>query len=94
MNVLFKPLTDVNVFKRFSVPAPRRLRFKVLSSNSLLVTWKEPKGDVDSYLFLYNSLPGKMIVFIPPVFLLHSWSERGMEWSFHNEWITAVAVVT
>uniref|UniRef100_A0A3B3X1D4 Collagen, type XIV, alpha 1a n=1 Tax=Poecilia mexicana TaxID=48701 RepID=A0A3B3X1D4_9TELE len=41
-----------------SVPAPRRLRFKVHSSRRLLVSWREPKGDVDSYLFLYNSLPG------------------------------------
>ncbi|XP_051263071.1 collagen alpha-1(XIV) chain-like [Dicentrarchus labrax] len=41
-----------------SVPAPRRLRFKVLSSSKLLVSWKEPKGDFDSYLFLYNSIPG------------------------------------
>lgn len=40
------------------VPAPRRLRFKVLSPSKLLVTWKEPKGDFDSYLFLYNSTPG------------------------------------
>ncbi|XP_076592747.1 collagen alpha-1(XIV) chain isoform X1 [Chaetodon auriga] len=40
------------------VPAPRRLRFKVLSSSKLLVSWKEPKGDFDSYLFLYNSIPG------------------------------------
>ncbi|XP_028280437.1 collagen alpha-1(XIV) chain [Parambassis ranga] len=40
------------------VPAPRRLRFKVLSQSKLLVSWKEPKGDFDSYLFLYNSLPG------------------------------------
>ncbi|XP_035987117.1 collagen alpha-1(XIV) chain isoform X1 [Fundulus heteroclitus] len=40
------------------VSAPRRLRFKVHSSSRLLVSWREPKGDVDSYLFLYNSLPG------------------------------------
>ncbi|XP_029958698.1 collagen alpha-1(XIV) chain [Salarias fasciatus] len=40
------------------VPAARRLRFKVLSSSKLLISWKEPKGDFDSYLFLYNSLPG------------------------------------
>nr|XP_020464152.1 collagen alpha-1(XIV) chain isoform X3 [Monopterus albus] len=40
------------------VPAPRRLRFKVLSSSKLLVSWKEPRGDFDSYLFLYNSIPG------------------------------------
>uniref|UniRef100_A0A3B5BAD1 Collagen type XIV alpha 1 chain n=1 Tax=Stegastes partitus TaxID=144197 RepID=A0A3B5BAD1_9TELE len=36
----------------------QRLRFKVLSSSKLLVSWKEPKGDFDSYLFLYNSIPG------------------------------------
>uniref|UniRef100_A0A3B5MBE3 Uncharacterized protein n=1 Tax=Xiphophorus couchianus TaxID=32473 RepID=A0A3B5MBE3_9TELE len=41
-----------------SVPAPRRLRFKVHSSRKLLVSWREPRGEVDSYLFLYNSLPG------------------------------------
>ncbi|XP_069394076.1 collagen alpha-1(XIV) chain isoform X2 [Paralichthys olivaceus] len=40
------------------VPAPRRLRFKVLSSSKLLVSWREPKGDFDSYLFLYSSIPG------------------------------------
>ncbi|KAM7420454.1 hypothetical protein PAMA_014937 [Pampus argenteus] len=42
----------------FSVPPPKRLRFKVLSTSKLLVSWKEPKGDFDSYLFLYNSVPG------------------------------------
>ncbi|XP_074510263.1 collagen alpha-1(XIV) chain isoform X2 [Sebastes fasciatus] len=41
------------------VPSPRRLRFKVLSSSKLLVSWKEPKGDFDSYLFLYNSTGGR-----------------------------------
>ncbi|KAK9513534.1 hypothetical protein VZT92_027060 [Zoarces viviparus] len=40
------------------IPAPRRLRFKVLSPSKLLVSWKEPKGDFDSFLFLYNSTPG------------------------------------
>ncbi|XP_024122784.1 collagen alpha-1(XIV) chain isoform X3 [Oryzias melastigma] len=40
------------------VPAPRRLRFKVLSSSKLLVSWREPKGDIDGYLFLYHSKPG------------------------------------
>ncbi|KAM7382659.1 hypothetical protein PAMP_002381 [Pampus punctatissimus] len=40
------------------VPAPKRLRFKVLSTSKLLVSWKEPKGDFDSYLFLYNGVPG------------------------------------
>lgn len=44
-----------------SVPAPRRLRFKVLSSSKLLISWKEPKGDFDSYLFLYKSVPGRII---------------------------------
>lgn len=43
-----------------AVPAPRRLRFKVLGSNKLHVSWKEPKGDFDSYRFLYNTIPGKM----------------------------------
>ncbi|KAF0045233.1 hypothetical protein F2P81_001762 [Scophthalmus maximus] len=41
-----------------SVPTPKRLRFKVLSSSKLLISWKEPKGDFDSFLFLYNSIPG------------------------------------
>ncbi|XP_061809382.1 collagen alpha-1(XIV) chain isoform X2 [Nerophis lumbriciformis] len=40
------------------VPAPKRLRSKAVNSNTLLVAWKEPKGDFDSYLFLYNSIPG------------------------------------
>uniref|UniRef100_A0A1A7ZHC7 Collagen, type XIV, alpha 1 n=1 Tax=Nothobranchius furzeri TaxID=105023 RepID=A0A1A7ZHC7_NOTFU len=40
------------------VAAPRRLRFKVQSPSKLLVAWREPKGDVDSYLFFYNSIPG------------------------------------
>lgn len=30
----------------------------MLSPNKLLVSWKEPKGDFDSYLFLYSSIPG------------------------------------
>ena len=52
----------LNVVNCFSVPTPRRLRFKVLSSSKLLVSWKEPKGDFDSYLFLYNSIPGRIIL--------------------------------
>ncbi|KTG38706.1 hypothetical protein cypCar_00013728, partial [Cyprinus carpio] len=40
------------------VPAPRRLRFKVLSAGRLLVSWKEPKGDYEGYKFIYNSEPG------------------------------------
>uniref|UniRef100_A0A3B4BEK0 Uncharacterized protein n=1 Tax=Periophthalmus magnuspinnatus TaxID=409849 RepID=A0A3B4BEK0_9GOBI len=49
-------------FFSFSAPAPRRLKFKVLSPNKLLVTWKEPKGDFDSYLFTYST-SGNMIPF-------------------------------
>lgn len=48
------PLTQAQT----QVAPPRRLRFKELSSSKLLVSWKEPKGDFDSYLFLYNSMPG------------------------------------
>uniref|UniRef100_A0A3Q3WAZ5 Uncharacterized protein n=1 Tax=Mola mola TaxID=94237 RepID=A0A3Q3WAZ5_MOLML len=40
-----------------TIPAPRRLRFKLLAPSVLLVSWREPKGDFDSYLFLYNSMP-------------------------------------
>uniref|UniRef100_A0A8C2XBB3 Collagen type XIV alpha 1 chain n=1 Tax=Cyclopterus lumpus TaxID=8103 RepID=A0A8C2XBB3_CYCLU len=50
---------DLIVVNCFSVPAPRRLRFKVLSPSKLLVSWREPKGDFDSYLFLYNSTGGQ-----------------------------------
>uniref|UniRef100_A0A674AGB9 Collagen type XIV alpha 1 chain n=2 Tax=Salmo TaxID=8028 RepID=A0A674AGB9_SALTR len=42
-----------------SVPAPRRLRFKVLGTSKLHVSWKEPKGNVDGYRVLYHSEPGK-----------------------------------
>ncbi|XP_029359212.1 collagen alpha-1(XIV) chain-like isoform X2 [Echeneis naucrates] len=61
---LFAPLVFLALLSSFpskaqdQVPAPRRLRFKELSSSKLLVSWKEPKGDFDSYLFLYNSIPG------------------------------------
>ncbi|KAJ8395287.1 hypothetical protein AAFF_G00034890 [Aldrovandia affinis] len=40
------------------VSSPRRLRFKVLSSGKLLVSWKEPRGDFESYTFIYNTEPG------------------------------------
>ncbi|KAJ8273127.1 hypothetical protein GJAV_G00097750 [Gymnothorax javanicus] len=40
------------------VSSPRRLRFKVLGSDKLLVSWKEPKGDFESYRFIYNTEPG------------------------------------
>uniref|UniRef100_A0A4W6CGJ7 Collagen type XIV alpha 1 chain n=1 Tax=Lates calcarifer TaxID=8187 RepID=A0A4W6CGJ7_LATCA len=61
---LWAPLVSLAIVSSFpskaqsQVPAPRRLRFKELSSSKLLVSWKEPKGDFDSYLFLYNSIPG------------------------------------
>ncbi|XP_054636635.1 collagen alpha-1(XIV) chain isoform X3 [Dunckerocampus dactyliophorus] len=61
---LWAPLVFLVVISHFpskaqaQVPAPRRLRVKALNSNTLLVAWKEPKGDFDSYLFLYNSIPG------------------------------------
>ncbi|XP_047675468.1 collagen alpha-1(XIV) chain-like isoform X2 [Tachysurus fulvidraco] len=41
------------------VPAPRRLRFKELGSGKLSVSWKEPKGEFDSYRFTYSSGPGE-----------------------------------
>ncbi|XP_055780447.1 collagen alpha-1(XIV) chain-like [Salvelinus fontinalis] len=41
------------------VPAPRRLRFKVLATSKLHVSWKEPKGNVDGYRVLYHSEPGE-----------------------------------
>ncbi|XP_041941676.1 collagen alpha-1(XIV) chain isoform X3 [Alosa sapidissima] len=40
------------------VPAPRRLRFKLLPSGGLTVTWKEPKGDYDGYRFVYDNVRG------------------------------------
>ncbi|XP_050993223.1 collagen alpha-1(XIV) chain isoform X2 [Labeo rohita] len=40
------------------VPMPRRLRFKELSSNTLGVTWKEPKGAFDSYRLVYSTDSG------------------------------------
>uniref|UniRef100_A0A8C7QMF7 Fibronectin type-III domain-containing protein n=1 Tax=Oncorhynchus mykiss TaxID=8022 RepID=A0A8C7QMF7_ONCMY len=38
------------------VATPRRLRFKVLSATQLHVSWKEPKGDFESYRFIYSTL--------------------------------------
>ncbi|KAJ8268333.1 hypothetical protein COCON_G00135050 [Conger conger] len=40
------------------VSSPRRLRFKVLGSDKLHVSWKEPRGDFESYRFIYNTEPG------------------------------------
>uniref|UniRef100_A0A8C7VPG1 Collagen, type XIV, alpha 1b n=1 Tax=Oncorhynchus mykiss TaxID=8022 RepID=A0A8C7VPG1_ONCMY len=42
------------------VATPRRLRFKVLSATQLHVSWKEPKGDFESYRFIYSTLSGKV----------------------------------
>ncbi|XP_061633704.1 collagen alpha-1(XIV) chain isoform X1 [Phyllopteryx taeniolatus] len=56
--VLLAVLSHIPCKAQDQVPAPRRLRFKVLNPNNLLVSWKEPKGDFDSYLFLYKSVPG------------------------------------
>ncbi|TKS81850.1 Collagen alpha-1(XIV) chain [Collichthys lucidus] len=56
--VLLAIVSHVPTNAQDQVPSPRRLRFKVMSPSKLLVSWKEPKGDFDSYLFLYNSIPG------------------------------------
>ncbi|XP_043089040.1 collagen alpha-1(XIV) chain isoform X1 [Puntigrus tetrazona] len=40
------------------VNVPRRLRFKELSSDTLGVSWKEPKGAFDSYRLLYSTDSG------------------------------------
>ncbi|XP_031429590.1 collagen alpha-1(XIV) chain isoform X2 [Clupea harengus] len=52
---------------RGQVPAPRRLRFKLLSSGGLTVTWKEPKGDYDGYRFVYDNVKGgeEQELFVP-----------------------------
>ncbi|KAM4580530.1 collagen alpha-1(XIV) chain isoform 2-T2 [Odontesthes bonariensis] len=55
--VLLALITCIPSKAQSQVPAPRRLRFKVLSSSKLLISWREPKGDVDSYLLFYNSIP-------------------------------------
>uniref|UniRef100_A0A6Q2Y7T8 Collagen, type XIV, alpha 1b n=1 Tax=Esox lucius TaxID=8010 RepID=A0A6Q2Y7T8_ESOLU len=40
------------------VATPRKLRFKVLSTSQLHVSWKEPKGDFESYRFIYSTQSG------------------------------------
>uniref|UniRef100_A0A8C7KJB8 Collagen type XIV alpha 1 chain n=1 Tax=Oncorhynchus kisutch TaxID=8019 RepID=A0A8C7KJB8_ONCKI len=42
------------------VATPRRLRFKVLSATQLHVSWKEPKGDFESFRFIYSTQSGKV----------------------------------
>uniref|UniRef100_A0AAY5K227 Collagen, type XIV, alpha 1b n=1 Tax=Esox lucius TaxID=8010 RepID=A0AAY5K227_ESOLU len=43
---------------RISIATPRKLRFKVLSTSQLHVSWKEPKGDFESYRFIYSTQSG------------------------------------
>ena len=60
------------------VPSPRRIRFKELGTNKLHVSWKEPKGDFDSYIFIYVTKPGKMhddLLFSEPLICLREPSE-------------------
>ncbi|XP_013771104.1 collagen alpha-1(XIV) chain [Pundamilia nyererei] len=40
------------------VSSPRRLRTKVLSPTKLHVSWKEPKGQFESYKVIYSTRPG------------------------------------
>uniref|UniRef100_A0AAY4DX04 Collagen, type XIV, alpha 1b n=1 Tax=Denticeps clupeoides TaxID=299321 RepID=A0AAY4DX04_9TELE len=40
------------------ISPPRRLRFKVQGTDKLSVSWKEPKGNFESYRFIYNTEPG------------------------------------
>uniref|UniRef100_A0A3B1JSK0 Collagen type XIV alpha 1 chain n=1 Tax=Astyanax mexicanus TaxID=7994 RepID=A0A3B1JSK0_ASTMX len=56
-NVLQKALPALQV--GVSVAAPRRLRYKELGSGMLSVSWKEPKGEFDSYRLIYSSGSGK-----------------------------------
>uniref|UniRef100_A0AAY4BGA7 Collagen alpha-1(XIV) chain n=1 Tax=Denticeps clupeoides TaxID=299321 RepID=A0AAY4BGA7_9TELE len=37
-----------------------KLRFKVQGTDKLSVSWKEPKGNFESYRFIYNTEPGKV----------------------------------
>ncbi|XP_030013398.1 collagen alpha-1(XIV) chain [Sphaeramia orbicularis] len=64
--VLLASVSHLSTNAQEQVPAPRRLRFKVLSSDKLLISWREPKGDFDSYLFLYSSIPGVQREIIVP----------------------------
>ncbi|CAG5888133.1 unnamed protein product [Menidia menidia] len=40
------------------VSPPRRFRVKVLSPKKLDVSWKEPKGEFESYKVIYATKPG------------------------------------
>uniref|UniRef100_A0A8C4IQV2 Collagen alpha-1(XIV) chain n=1 Tax=Dicentrarchus labrax TaxID=13489 RepID=A0A8C4IQV2_DICLA len=41
------------------VSSPRRFRAKILSPTKLQVSWKEPKGEFESYKVIYTTQPGK-----------------------------------
>ncbi|KAF1382088.1 hypothetical protein PFLUV_G00160810 [Perca fluviatilis] len=43
---------------RGQVSTPRRFRAKVLSPTKLHVSWKEPKGQFESYKVIYTTRPG------------------------------------
>ncbi|KAG8004826.1 Collagen alpha-1(XIV) chain, partial [Nibea albiflora] len=40
------------------VSSPRRFRAKILSPTKLTVSWKEPKGEFESYKVIYSTQPG------------------------------------
>ncbi|KAJ4927717.1 hypothetical protein JOQ06_015519, partial [Pogonophryne albipinna] len=44
--------------KKNVVSSPRRFRAKIQSPTKLHVSWKEPKGQFDSYKVLYTTEPG------------------------------------
>uniref|UniRef100_A0A3P8PLQ2 Collagen, type XIV, alpha 1b n=1 Tax=Astatotilapia calliptera TaxID=8154 RepID=A0A3P8PLQ2_ASTCA len=44
------------------VSSPRRLRTKVLSPTKLHVSWKEPKGQFESYKVIYTTRPEQKVV--------------------------------
>ncbi|XP_027142360.1 collagen alpha-1(XIV) chain isoform X2 [Larimichthys crocea] len=43
---------------RGQVSSPRRFRAKILSPTKLNVSWKEPKGEFESYMVIYSTQPG------------------------------------
>ncbi|KAE8282557.1 Collagen alpha-1(XIV) chain Undulin Precursor [Larimichthys crocea] len=43
---------------RGQVSSPRRFRAKILSPTKLNVSWKEPKGEFESYKVIYSTQPG------------------------------------
>lgn len=61
-------------FAVFAVLMPRRLRFKELSSNTLGLTWKEPKGAFDSYRLLYSTDSGEKSRLFPSFVICDHWT--------------------